>query len=56
MSRRTTVLGFSVSPELAHEYEKLAAKEGTMKSELFPKMIQTYKTHLKDEEFFRIQR
>ena len=56
MSRRTTVLGFSVSPELAEEYEKLAVQEGTTKSELFRRMIQSYKTHLEDEEFFRVQR
>jgi hypothetical protein len=56
MSRRTTVLGFSVSPELAEEYEKLAVQEGTTKSELFRRMIQSYKTRLEDEEFFRVQR
>lgn len=56
MGRRTAVLGFSVSPELAREYEKLAARQKTTKSDLFRRMIETYKVQLDEEEFSRLQR
>lgn len=56
MGRHTAVLGFSVNPELAREYERLAAQEGTTKSELFRRMIECYKTERDEEEFFKLQR
>jgi hypothetical protein len=56
MGRRTEVLGFSVSPELAREYEKLAARQKTTKSDLFRRMVETYKVQLDEEEFVRLQR
>ncbi len=56
MGRKTTVLGFSVSPELALEYEKLAERSRTSKSELFRQMVRSYKSELEEQEFFRIQR
>ena len=56
MGRKTKVVGFSVSPELAKEYEKLAEQERTTKSELFRRMIQAYKTERGEEEFFQLQR
>lgn len=56
MGRKTTVLGFSVNPELAREYERLAQKEQTTKSDLFRRMIQVYKTEREEEEFFQLQR
>lgn len=56
MGRKTTVLGFSVNPELAREYERLAEREGTSKSELFRRMIECYKTEREEEEFFKLQR
>ncbi len=56
MGRKTRVVGFSVSPELAKEYEKLAEQESTTKSELFRRMIQAYKTEREEEEFFQLQR
>jgi predicted transcriptional regulator len=56
MGRRTAVLGFSVSPELAREYEKLAARQKTTKSDLFRRMVETYKVQLDEEEFARLQR
>lgn len=56
MGRRTAVLGFSVSPELAREYEKLAVRQKTTKSELFRRMVETYKVQLDEEEFSRLQR
>jgi len=56
MSRRTKVVGFSVAPELAEEYEQLAARQRLNKSELFRQMIEAYKEKLEEEEFFRLQR
>jgi hypothetical protein len=56
MSRRTKVVGFSVVPELADEYEQLATRQRLTKSELFRRMIETYKDKLEEEEFFRLQR
>jgi hypothetical protein len=56
MGRRTAVVGFSVSPELAREYGKLAARQKTPKSELFRRMVECYKDQIDEEEFFRLQR
>jgi hypothetical protein len=56
MARKTAVLGFSVSPALARQYEELAAREGTTKSDLFRRMIECYKAERDEEEFFRLQR
>jgi hypothetical protein len=56
MGRNTAVLGFSVSPGLAREYERLAEREGTTKSELFRRMVECYKAEREEEEFFRLQR
>ena len=56
MGRKTTVLGFSVSPELARDYEKLAEREGTTKSELFRRMIQCYRAEREEEEIYKLQR
>jgi predicted DNA-binding protein len=56
MARKTRVLGFSVPPEVAEEYERLAKRTGRSKSELFREMIRTYKARRDEEEFFRLQR
>ena len=56
MGRKTAVLGFSVTPEIAAEYEKLTARQKTTKSELFRRMVETYKDRLAEEEFFALQR
>ncbi|TAJ09676.1 MAG: ribbon-helix-helix protein, CopG family [Nitrospirae bacterium] len=56
MGRNTAVLGFSVSPGLAEEYKKLADREGTTKSELFRRMVESYKAEREEEEFFKLQR
>jgi len=56
MGRKTAVLGFSVTPEIAEEYEKLTARQKTTKSELFRRMVETYKDHLAEKEFFGLQR
>jgi metal-responsive CopG/Arc/MetJ family transcriptional regulator len=56
MSGKTAVLRFSVNPELANEYERIAEREGTTKSELFRRMIASYKAEREEEEFLKLQR
>lgn len=56
MARKTAVLGFSVNPAIAKEYERLAQREGTTKSDLFRRMVNTYKAVREEEEFFALQR
>ena len=56
MGRKTKVIGFSVSPELAKEYEELTARQRTSKSELFRRMVEAYKAGRDEEEFFHLQR
>jgi len=55
MGRKTKVLGFSVAPEIADEYEQLANLSGKTKSELFRQMLQVYKAKLEEDEFFRLR-
>ena len=55
MPRKTAVLGFSVSHELAKEYQRIAEREGTTKSELFRRMVISYKTEREEEEFLKLQ-
>lgn len=56
MARKTAVLGFSVSPALAKEYEQIAEREGTTKSDLFRRMVNTYKAEREEQEFHALQR
>ncbi len=56
MGRKTKVLGFSVAPEIAEEYEQLAERQRKTKSELFRQMVEAYKSRLAEEEFFNLQR
>ncbi|MDH5668923.1 MAG: ribbon-helix-helix protein, CopG family [Nitrospira sp.] len=56
MARKTAMLRFSVSPALAKEYEQLAEREGTTKSDLFRRMVETYKAERAEQEFFSLQR
>ncbi len=55
MARSTRILGFSVSPQIAEEYEKLVERRKTTKSELFRQMFDAYRTKLAEEEFYRLQ-
>ena len=55
MGRASKVLGFSVPPEVAKEYEELAARQKKSKSELFRQMVESYKARLEEEEFFGLQ-
>jgi len=56
MGRKTRVLGFSVAPDIAEEYEQLAERQRKTKSELFRQMVEAYKTTLDEEKFFRLQK
>lgn len=55
MAKQTKVLGFSVPPETAREYENLAKRERKTKSALFREMIELYKQYREEKEFFRLQ-
>ncbi|TMB67376.1 MAG: ribbon-helix-helix protein, CopG family [Deltaproteobacteria bacterium] len=55
MGRNTRILGFSVAPEIAEEYDRLAQRQKKSKSELFRQMVETYKARLDEEEFYRLQ-
>ena len=56
MAHKTSVLRFLVGPALAREYERLAEREGTTKSDLFRRMLTTYKAEREEEEFVALQR
>lgn len=43
MPRIAKTIGFSVPPEVADEVDRLAAREGRTKSELFREMVRVYK-------------
>ena len=45
MARTTKVLGFSVPPELADEFEVMAQSERRTKSELFREMVRLYQRY-----------
>jgi hypothetical protein len=53
---KTSVFGFSVSPALAREFERLAECEGMTKSDLFRRMVTTYKAEREEAEFVALQR
>jgi metal-responsive CopG/Arc/MetJ family transcriptional regulator len=55
VGRTTRILGFSVAPEIAEEYDRLAQRQKKSKSELFRQMVESYKAKLDEEEFFRLQ-
>lgn len=55
MARKTRVLGFSVAPSIAAEYERLAARQRKSKSELFREMVETYKAKLDEDALLRLQ-
>ena len=45
MARTTKVLGFSVPPEVAQEFEDVAQSEKRSKSELFREMFRVYRQY-----------
>ena len=57
MARKASMLlRFSVSPALVREYERLAEREGTTKSDLFRRVVTTYKAEREKEAFVALQR
>ena len=56
MAHKTSVLRFSVGQALAREYERLAESEGMTKSDLFRRMVTTYKAEREEAEFVALQR
>ena len=55
MARKTRVLGFSVAPSIAEDYERRAARQRKSKSELFRDMVEAYKAKLDEDELLRLQ-
>jgi metal-responsive CopG/Arc/MetJ family transcriptional regulator len=45
MSRVTKIMGFSVPPSMAEEFESIAREERRTKSELFREMLRLYQTY-----------
>ncbi len=56
MARSTKVLGFSVAPAIAEEYEQIAKRRRKSKSALFREMVYHYKSKLEEEEFYSLQK
>ena len=46
----------SVPPDMAKEFDKLAKQEAKNKSQLFREMFRTYEEHLREREFYDLQR
>lgn len=55
MARTTKIIGFSVSEELAEEYDSMAKAERKNKSQLFRDMITTYKQSKQLRELGELQ-
>ncbi len=51
MSRITKTIGFSVSPPLVREVNRLAKEERRTKSELFREMLRVYRRYRKQRDF-----
>ncbi len=55
-SRRSRVVTVSLPPELAEDFERIAAEEQRTRSELFREMLRTYRLQREAEEFDLLQR
>ena len=56
MSRKTKVIAVSIPPDIAKEYDRLAKRERTNRSELFRRMFESYRIERDLVEFHSIQR
>jgi len=56
MPRKSQLIGFSVSSDVAADCERLAQREGRSKSDLLREMIAMYKAKREEDEFFRLQK
>ena len=45
MTRMTRMVGFSIPPTMAEEFERMAEEEQRTKSELFREMFRVYRNH-----------
>ena len=54
--RTTKVLTVSVPPDAAEDFERLAAREGRNRSELFREMLGVYRTYIETRTFESLQR
>ncbi len=54
--RNTKVLTVSVPPEAAEDFDRIAAREGRNRSELFREMLAVYRTYLETRTFESLQR
>jgi metal-responsive CopG/Arc/MetJ family transcriptional regulator len=54
--RTTRVIMVSVPPEAAEDFERLAAREGRNRSELFREMLEVYRTYVETKNFESLQR
>ncbi len=50
MARTTKNIGFTVPPDMAVEFERVAREEGSTKSELFRRMFRLYRVYRKQAE------
>ncbi len=51
MARKTKIMSFSLSPEMAEEIEQLAKQERRSKSELLREMVRVYEEYLAEKEW-----
>ena len=54
--RKTRVLTVSVPPEAAEDFDRIAAREGRNRSELFREMLGVYRAYLETRTFESLQR
>ncbi len=55
MARKTKVLAVSVPPDVARDYERLVRRERTNRSELFRRMIESYRAQADLANFKEVQ-
>jgi metal-responsive CopG/Arc/MetJ family transcriptional regulator len=56
VERSTKVVSVSVPPEAAEDFERIAAREGRNRSELFREMLRVYRSYLETRTFESLQR
>ncbi len=56
MKRASRVLAVAVPPEAAEAFDRIAAREGRNRSELFREMLGVYRTYLETRTFESLQR
>ena len=54
--RGTRVLTVSVTPDAAEEFDRIAARDGRDRSELFREMLEVYRMYLESRTFESLQR